>query len=344
MSKRNLYLLGAAVVVLLGISLMQKTRHDRVTSAPDTAPVLASEFAAEDINRVVIAGADSTRVVIERLPDHWVARSAWNHPVDERKITDLLDTLDGLSGQFRSENPEILGDYGLGADAEPVTVTLFGKEWEPVYELEVGRKPDTGTGSFVRDPRNDAVFLTRDNVLGRMGMYTGLAKPEDKFFLDLEIFTCEREDIESIVLHDGDATLAMEKVFQTPEPAEGDTIAPGIDRSTWEWVLVEPERRPLAKTKVDGVMSALTNVRASGIDDPDAPMETYGLWKAERRVEFALADGTEFELRIGAAVDGAAEGQGERYVMTSADRTIWKLRDYKVNQIFKSLDDLLPEE
>ncbi len=348
MSKRNLYLLGAVVVLLLAVSFFQKTSHDRAVSAKDTSPVLSAEFEAGDINRVLIAGADSAEVVLERLPDKWVARSAWGHPVDQRKVDELLDALGGLSGQFRSDNPDILVDYGLGPDAESVTITLYGAEWEPVYALEVGRKPDSGMGVFVRDPSADAVFLTRENVLGRLGLYAETASPEDKFFLDLEVFTCQREDIEAIILHDGDTTLAMEKVFETPAPAEGDTLAPDVapapDRSTWEWVLTAPERRPLAKTKVDGVMNALTNVRAAGVDDPGASMDVYGLWKAERRVEFALADGTEFELRIGAAVDGAAEGQAEHYVMTSADRTIWKLSGYKVDQIFKTLEDLLPEE
>jgi hypothetical protein len=343
MTKRNLYILAVAVVALLALNFVQKQTHDRTTAASDTAAVLSSGFVADEINRIMITGADSSEVVLERLPDHWVARSAWSHPLEQRKVDELLAELDGLSGQYRSDNPDILVDYGLGPDATPVTVTLFGAEWEPVYTLEVGRKPDSGTGSFVRDPQTSAVFLTRANILGKMGMYTGLATPENKFFLDLKVYECGREDIESIVLYRDDETLAMEKVFTTPEPAEGDTIAPVPDRGTWEWVLVEPERRPLAKSKVDGVMNALTNLRATDVDDPGAAMDEYGLWKADRRVAIALADGTEFELRIGAASEGTAEGQTEYYVMTSLDRTIWTLSGYKVDQIFKELADLLPE-
>jgi len=298
---------------------------------------------ADEINRVLVhSGADSTEVVLERLPDHWVARSAWSHPVDQRKLDELLSSLDGLTGQFRSDNAEILADYGLGLDAEPITVTLFGKEWERVYTLEIGRKSDRGAGAFVRDPDGNAVFLTQANVLGKLGMHAGPTVPEDKFFLDLKVFDCAREDIEAITLHEGEQVLAMEKVFTAPEAAEGDTVVAGPDRSTWEWVLVQPERKPLAKTKVDGIMSALTNVQAANIDDPSATMEEYGLWKAERRVTVALADGTEFELRIGAKHENA-EGQQEYFVMTSRDRTIWTLREYKVDQIFKQLEDLLPE-
>ncbi|MBU0743559.1 DUF4340 domain-containing protein [bacterium] len=343
MSKRNLYLLSLAVVVLIGLALVQKSSHDRSTSASDTSPVLGTVFAADEINRVLVSGgADSTEVVLERLPDHWVARSAWNHPVDQRKIDELLATLDGLTGQYRSDSAAILADYGLGPDAEPVTLTLYGKEWEPVYTLEIGRKPASGAGAFVRDPASNAVFLTRANVLGKLGMHAGPAGPENKFFLDLKVFDCKREDIEAITLHDGNRTLAMEKVFTAPAAAEGDTVTAEPDRSTWEWVLVEPERRPLAKTKVDGIMNALTNIQASDIDDPKTPMEDYGLWKAARRVEVALADGTDFELRVGELREHDA-GQKDYFVMTSRDRTIWTLRDYKIDQIFKQLEDLLPE-
>ncbi len=343
MSKRNLYLLGISVIVLIGLSLVQKTSHDRATSASDTDNVLDAVFVAEDINRVTIAhAADSTEVVLERLPDHWVARSAWSHPVDGRKIDELLEILDGLSGQYRSDNPEILVDYGLGPDAGSVTVTLYGKEWEPVYALEIGRKSERGAGAFVRDPAGDAVFMTSANVLGRLGMFAGPAAPEDKFFLDLKVFDCAREDVDAITLYDGETTLALEKVFAAPEPAEGDTVAAAPDRSTWEWVLVSPERRPLAKSKVDGVMNALTNVQAAGVDDPAATMETYGLWKAQRRVEVALADGSMFELRIGDLRENE-DGTKDYYMMTSQDRTIWTLREYKVDQVFKKLEDLLPE-
>ena len=132
----------------------------------------------------------------------------------------------------------------------------------------------------------------------------------------------------------------MEKVF--PAPAEGDTTAVS-DRSTWEWVLVQPERRPLAKTKVDGVMNALTNIQAADMDDPMAPMEQYGLWKAEKRVEVALADGTVFELRFGDLREESDGAQAGYYAMTSADRTIWVLREFKADQIFKELEELLPE-
>ena len=341
MSRRNLILLVLALVVLLGANLLQKTRHRQAVTSSDTRAVIEADYRSDDINRIVLAwGADTTSVVLERLPDHWVTRSAFGHPAADRKIADLLGTFAGLQGEFRSDNPALLTDYGLGPDDQILRLTLFGKEWEPVFDLELGAQAPDGQGVFAREPGSDTVFLVRENVLGRLGMYSGPGRPESRFFLDLAVHACDRKDIEAITLHVDDTSLAMEKVFA---PAPGDTT--GVpDRSNWEWVLTAPERRPLAKTKVDAILSALTNVTAADVADPREQLEGYGLWKAARRVEVGLADGTTWELRVGDAAPAGEGGAVDHWCMTSEDRTIWLIREFKINQIFKSLDELLPTD
>jgi len=339
MKSRHLMLLAVAVVALLAVSVFQKTSHRRTVSKSDTAPVLDVNVNVENINRVTVSqGADSTRVVIERLPDRWVARSAWGHDADERKVTELIEALNALRGEFRSNEASVLSDYGLGPDAPitPVTVTIYGLEWEEIASLEIGTQSPSG-GVFVREPGTDAAFLSRTNILGKLGMWSGPARPENRVFLNLDVFECDRQDIRTISLFTDSTTLVMEKSF-----AEPDSLGT-VDHSTWEWVLTAPERRALAKTKVDGIMNALTKVQAVDIDDPKANWEEYGLWKAPRRVEVGLADGSTFELRWGHArvpIDGQQDGI---YVMSSIDQKIWVIRGFKADQVFKSLKDLLPE-
>ena len=341
MKPRNIMIMAAVVVVLLAVSMFQKMSHRRSVASSDTSALFDISFEGQEINRIVVARGegDSTRVVLERLPDRWVARSAWSQPADSRKVEELLDALDGLRGEFRSESAEVLTDYGLGPDASPVVVTLYGAEWQELTSLELGDTPPSGTGVFVREPGSDAVYLCRTNVLGKLGMWQGPADPQNHNFLDLKVHACERQDIEAIRLHVGDKpSLSMEKVFAAPDSTGT------VDKSTWEWVLVEPERRPLAKSKVDAIMTALTSVQAADVADPKGSWEDYGLWKADRRVEIALADGTDFELRFGAArpaADGKPDGV---YTMTSNDTTVWVVKGFKADSIFKDLESLLPEE
>lgn len=338
MKPRQLAVLAAVVAALAAAVIVQNVSHERSTSRSDTRPVLDVNVVADEINRVTVSqGDDSTRVVLEKLPDRWVARSAWDHPADERKVRELIDALNGLRGEFRSDDADVLADYGLGPDADPhpVTVTLYGADWQEVAAVELGATSNGGV--FLREPGEDDAYLSRTNVLGKLGMWGGPKAPESRTFLDLDVFECQAADIRTIALFEGDGVLRMEKTYAEPDSAGT------VDRSTWEWVLTEPERRPLAKTKADGVMNALTRVQAADIADPKGDWRDYGLWKAPRRVEVGLADGSTFELRWGEARDVTAGQQAGLYVMSSEDQTVWVIREFKADQIFKSLEDLLPE-
>lgn len=339
MSRRNLILLVVVVAALLGANAVQKASHRRAVTSSDTRPVIEADYHSEDINRIVLAwGADSSSVVLERLPDHWVARTAWGHPAADRRVNALLEGFAGLRGEFRSSNADLLPDYGLGPDHDVLRLTLFGKEWETVFDLEIGAQEANGQGVFVREPGSADVFLVRENILGQLGLYSGPAAPETRFFLDLEIHKCDRQDIETITLHQDGEALTLSKVF-APADSTGT-----VDKGDWTWALTAPERRDLDKGKVDAILSALTNITAGGVDDPRESLEKYGLWQARRRVEITLADGTTFELRVGEAAPAAAGDAKDYWCMTSVDRTIWKVREFKINQIFKSLEDLLPAE
>ena len=353
MNKRNLILLAGAVAVLLVVSIVQNTSHRRRVRASDTRPVLAVDFQQDDVNRVAIAyGADTTGVVLERLPDKWVVRSAWSHPADKKKIVDLLQELQDLRGEFRSSDASVLPDYGF-TDSTAVRITVFGKEWQPLFTLEVGNRPKRGGGAFVRLKDDPTVYLTRANVLGRLGLYSGPDRPKNRYFLDLQVWKADRLDVDALTIVDGDTTLRLEKVFPQRKAAPADSTGAdstaaaketGPDRNTWEWVLVEGDHRtPLAKTKCDAVLNAAVNIQAADIADPDAPLEEYGLWKAPRHFKVTLHDGTEFEMRFGKKRENEKDRPGGTYMMTSRDRTVWVVRDYKVNQLFKAKKDLLPE-
>jgi hypothetical protein len=337
---RPLLILSLAVLLLLAASVARRVMHRRAVTAPTSTTVVAADFDPADISRVTVGNrADSLAVVLERLGDGWVARTAWDHPADPRKLQDLLAAMDSLQGDFRSDEAAILDDYGLGPQSDPVKVTLFGKDWQPVCSLLLGKRADDGSGVFVRAPDRHAVYLARTEVRGKLGMWAPEARPETRAFLDLQVFKTDRDSIRKIALHQGDKTLVMEKVLAPAGPGDG-SAPPAQD---WEWTLTAPSRRALAKTKVDGVMNALTGIQAADVADPAVGMEKYGLWKAERRVEVTLADGSTFELRVGDLQPPAGGGQEGRYCMTSRNTMVWVIREFKIDQIFKKLEDLLPD-
>lgn len=347
MNARTLLILAVLVLALFAVRVYQDRSHELKTSTSDTIAVLDAAFTNTDVNRIVIGfGADSTAIDLERLPESWVARSAYDHTVDEARVNSLLNELNGLRGEFRSDTGDVLADYGLGLDNNKIRVTLYGTEWENIFDLDIGEKSEGGTGNFIKRPGQDAVFLTRSNLLGQMGLYSGPELPHPRHFLELEVFKCDREAIASISIHDGESSLGMEKIYSAPEAIvadDGTTTQGEIDYSIWEWALVEPEPQPLAKTKVDAIANALASVRAKDVDDPMVNLDTYGLWRAERRISVVMRDGSEVELRFGSQIQSGDESPTGQWLMTSQDRTIWILDTWKADQLFKTLEDLKPD-
>lgn len=346
MKNRNLLILAGVLVLLVVISVAQKAGRNNAASQPDTDPVLAVDFANEEINRIVIGRGedpDSTGIIIERLPDQWVLRNSWSHAGNSERVESLLTALNGLRGEFRSDSDSVLADYDLGGD-DALRISLYGKDWQEIFGIELGKKPARGNGVFVRSPNSNAVFLTRRDLLGKLGIYGGPENPKPQQFLDLKVKQLDRQAIDKITMYTDGEPLALEKIFSEPVAAAGDTAAAAIDRSIWEWRITAPQTRPAAKTKCDVVLGALANVRAADIDDPDRELLDYGLWRAAKRVEVTLGDGSVFEMRFGDKRPGSDGVPAGYYMMTSDDRTIWIVREYLVDQIFKGMDDLLPDE
>lgn len=343
LKQRTLIILALAVLVLLGISLLQRATHRRTTARPDAAPLLATTPPRDDVTRITLGhGADTLAVVLERLPDGWVVRTAHGHRANPQRVDDMLTAVLDLAGEFRSESADVLPDYGL-TDDEAVRIALFGKDYQPLLELLVGKRPTGATGNFVRRAGSDRVYLSRAGVLGTLGLYGGPARPTSRHFLELLAYQADRNEVDAITLLDGARTVALRKVIAAPPaPAPGDTAAPppAVDRSVYEWRLTAPHERPALKTKADAVLNGATNIRAVDIADPQGDLMAYGLWRAGRTVELTFQDGKTFTLFFGATRPEEGDAPGGIYMRTDADNTIWVIRESLVNTLFPATDEL----
>ena len=343
---RNLTILAVVLVALIAVSLLQKFSHRRATSRPAAASLLTTDLDRESLMRIALGfGADSTAVVLERLPDGWVARTAWNMAVSQQRVDDLLKSLGDLAGEYRSGTADVLGDYGLQRE-QAVSIKLFGRDFQPVLDLLVGKQPMGQVGNFVRRPGDANVYLTRASLLVNLGLYSGPARPATRHFLNLEAYKGVREDVDAILVEDGTKAFEVVKVFPNQEPAAvapGDSTAPaGPDRTTFEWKMTRPKAKAALKTKCDALLSAATMVRAADVAEPGKLME-YGLWKAERKVTLRTKDGKTFTLYFGAARPEAPDQPGGVYMRTDADNTMWVVRESLVSSLFVKPEDLLSD-
>lgn len=343
-SKRNLAILAAVAVVLVGISVLQKISHRRATSRAAATVLLPGAHQADDLSRIELGqGADAKLVVLASGPEGWTVETSWGAKASRERIDALLKALTDLSGEYRSDKRDVLPDYGLDA-AAAVTVRAFGKDGQPAFALEVGNRPQGAPGNFVKLPGKDDVYLTQTGVLAELGIYGAPQKPGARYFLELQAVKEDRQAVNAIRLRDKDGTREFAKVFSAPAAAPGDTAAAAAARATWEWKLQGGGRaQPLAKTKVDAVLNSLVSIRATDLDDPAAPAARYGLDAPAREATLVLQDGRQLVLEFGADRPAAGDRPAGTWLRVRGQPGVWVVTEYTVKNVFKTLAELKPD-
>ncbi len=317
---RNLVILGVALVILLGINLMQRTSHKKETNQSSVAVVVPDGFVPDDLGRITIGyGTVNEVVVLSNMPTGWTVDTAWQAKANQERIDTLVRNLTGLTGEYRSDNAEVLDDYGLDAD-NAVTIRAYNPAGEVVMAVNVGKKPERYPGTFVRQPDNNKVYVAQKNLLSQVGIYGDPELPQSRYFLELQALQEDRLEVDRLIIDRGVERLELLKVFAQEPVAEGaeDTTAV-FDRNTWEWRLAGEQGAPLAKTKVDAVLNSLVAIRATDVVDPNADLDTYGLAEAGRRAELHLQDGRKLILNFGVSRFGLEFpfGQNRKLWMTA---------------------------
>lgn len=351
---KNIIILAAVLVVLLGVSVMQKSSHRKVTNRSATETVLAGIMSSDQLGKITLAhGESEPTVVLVAGPTGWLVASAWDARANQDRIDTLLRNLSDLRGEFRSDRQEVLADYQLD-DASAVRIRAYDGDGKQTLALDIGGKPEGAQGNFIRRPDSPAAYLSPADLLTHLGLYGGPGTPLNRHFLDLQAFQADRLAVDRLALADQDGPREMIKEFAVVELRDdtaGDssgelaeeTPATEIDRTTWEWKLTAPRDAALAKSKADGVLSAAVSVRAIDVDDPNADPGTYGLGPDARTVTLVLEDGSSSSLAFGAERAAAGDIQAGVWMQVQGEPTVWVVSNYVVTNIFKTVTDLLPE-
>jgi len=351
LKSKHLVFLVALLAVLALVSVGQRMQHTERTGRSAVTVLVDGTWTGGTVSRLVLGhGTDAEAVVLENGTEGWVVATAWGAAANGPRVDAVLRAVSDLNGEFRSDDPGVLADYGLG-DTTSVSIRAWNKEGEEVLALEVGGKPDRHPGNFVRRPGTSDVYVTGQSLLSPLGLYGGPARPGSRHFLELQAVTQERNDVDAIVLVDEHGERRLVKDFAMTEPAADDTTGalPEIDRLTWEWRLdspgeeAAPGEKTLAKPRADGVLGALCRVRAVDVDDPNAPADLYGLGAPARRAMLVFADGSELALVFGAAREAVDDAPAGTWMRVGDDPTVWVVAEHSVTGIFKTVEELLPE-
>jgi len=335
MNQRNLIILVVVLVAMGAIYWFSGQQRRGLDQTGGYTSLVEGELSRDDVFGLEVYRGSSKDegFVLARRGEDWVMTSRFDAKASDSRMNTLLDNLEQLDGQVRSDDAAVLGDYDL-TDETAVHVVLKGESGSEILHVLLG-KQGTG-GGFARAQGSNRVILGTRNLLSDFGIWgEDNLHPQASNWLALEVFKPERESVTGFSITKGGETIAAEKVFAT---AEGDSAA-APDPQAYEWLITQPSQFTALKTRADGILTTLTTMRARDVAPPPAADEDYGLGEGCDRAEVVQQDGTRTVMLFGAA---GGEEPGQFYFQLEGEASYWLMADYVRDNVFKDVDELKP--
>ena len=354
MSAKKLLPLIVVLAVLAALAVVQKSRQKpvNIVEQVNLEQVIPDGLKSADVVRIELfaGGSPDEKVVLAKSDDAWQVTSHFNAPAKAETVTEYLDKIMKLKGEFRqdADSDEVLADYNL-KDGQAFHVQIFKADEEaPAADVLVGESPKYRT-VFIRKAGSQRVYVESANLRGDAGVYgeeLDKAPTADKW-LDKDILKLEDEEADAVTrlaLTMPDKALVFEKKEkaqppeETPAPADGETPAPEPEKKKeFEWILASGgPGGPFKQAGLDKVLAKIKSLQATNVVDP-AKLAEWGL----EQPAFKAVVGREGKDDIvieGGRPDPA--GSGYLRVASANNGVVYELSKYIFEQLFVKGADL----
>ncbi len=233
--------------------------------AEQRAKQLFPEVEAEAVESIALTTQDGVAARFERRDSGWQVVEPLVFPGDEFALDAMASALAELSSEAVYDDPQGLEVYGLDVEERELRFEAAGEE----YALRVGDKTPVGSNSYAAIVGEAAVYTVpswRANALRK-----SFDDLRDKRLLSFD-------------------TASIAKL--TARWPEGSV---SLERGEAGWRLTHPIEGPADDETVDGLLSNLAFLRATGFsDDPPSDRES-GLERPEFAAELEVAGAEEGE-------------------------------------------------
>ncbi|MBI3091193.1 MAG: DUF4340 domain-containing protein [Candidatus Tectomicrobia bacterium] len=298
-----------ALVVLVGLALFLLSGSEeppRPGSVGLNAPLFPSFTSAGAAKIALQRGAEET--VLEKRAGGWWIAKPLEFQADAEAVQKLLEKVAQLKPvEVISTNPEKHALFQV--DDGGLRVTIRDAAGAVLAGFILGKRGSDFAGTYVRRDQGREVLLAPEVLI-----YSFDKKPTS--WRDLTIFRFDPGGVQQLSLDDGVARIMV-----------------GRD-DAGSWRLREPQEEPADKAAVDGLLERLAKLRAAGIDDA-ASLEAAGLLAPSSTIEVATAEGQNFTLQIGKAVD-----ERQTYARRADRDTVYRLFSGQVRTLTKRLEEL----
>lgn len=346
MKGKQLLYVVIAIVVLAVIYMVQQGERPEVSQDLGYETLVDQELSTTGIEKIeyYLSGKEDEAVVLRKQDDKWVIESHFDAPAKESTMTDLLNNLEGLEGELRSSEADVLADYGLDEESA-IHMVLMDGEGNTLKHLLIGHKAPGYSENFVRLEGSNDVYLVMQNFRSPFGIYgeKNDTDPDYKRLAEMSVMKIQKDDVTRVELTAPYRELVLQlQEMPAEEPvADATPVQPPPEPET-EWVMLKPEMdKSLTDSGVNKITGAFAYVNATEVVDRGS-LEKYGLADPIGTCQVTDSSGNVRKILFGDKVPG---GGNNRYVCFDDDDLVYKLSGYKVHSIFTGLGELvdLPE-
>ncbi|MDJ0788261.1 MAG: DUF4340 domain-containing protein [Myxococcota bacterium] len=303
-------LILAVLVAALGAFIYWTEQDASEREVEGEAQPIFPDLDVADVTALSVLTSDDVRVRLERTEGVWALVEPLAFPADDLAAEGLASSLVDLASEAVFDEPEALSEYGL--DVEPSLRFELGDD---IRVLRVGDKSPVGGNTYVAqdgDARVFAVATWRVNAL-------------EKSLLDLR----DRR------LLDFDAGEVVALRVRWPGAEVSLSREDGADGAEAGWRMLSPVEARASDDTVEGLLTSLQFLRASGfVDEPPSDADA-GLADPSFEAELSVAGSDEL-LRLSF---GKLEGAATRLARGAVAGVLYEVDESRLGELPKRVSD-----
>jgi hypothetical protein len=364
MNTKKTVVLGIVLVVAVGLILIVKGAQDRAPSAASLQ--FFKGISPQSIGSMVIKNSLDW-VKLKRKGDVWVmipkqvlqsassadkqtsglskamgsdadanggakvpaGLAAAEFPVDSNMISQLLENIVKLKKKKEweiSESPAKQAVFEVDS-AHGNDIEVFDLNGKSLGEAIIGTNGPDYNSVYCRAASSNMVYQCLE--VSSIAFGNG---SDHKRWTDKTVMKFDKATVKQIAIAKRDTSAKGGNKVVTIVVARGDSAHKG-------WQLLEPVKKPADSTKVDELLSALSNLQATEYEDSACADAVTGLANPLIKISVAFASGTVRSLSIG----NAKPTQSKSWIRVPEKPFIYLLNDYEVKKFDKKPDSLFQQ-
>ncbi|PIQ87448.1 MAG: hypothetical protein COV74_00660 [Candidatus Omnitrophica bacterium CG11_big_fil_rev_8_21_14_0_20_45_26] len=294
MKIRHLVILSVIFILILSVTIFKAIRRPHIIQSQEGV-VFKSNQSLDSATEIKILKKDSETVRLVKLNGEWRVMNRWQVKANQAKVKQVIESLEGLNGEFRGSGESVLTDFGLGQN-QGIQIQVFQNQQE-LMGINVSLKLPAESGSFFSPDQDRSIYAAPVDFLRQVGFYGGDAARnlDVDFWIEKSFFNLKPIDV---------ARMEFQKI-EKGEPASIFSISKADSKVSGltvdEWLLEGDEQFPfhIGTENVYHYLGVLRAEKADRILDPEANQLGAFKWQLNvtkpdgRMVRFQIAPVTE---------------------------------------------------